>query len=279
MRCRVYGSFHELADDTLRIKMFLGSRRNDSTGSEYMEHAPCISQIATLLADPKRSAMMWALMDGSARATEELAVLAGLSQSSASAHLGRLSAGGLLRVENRGRKRFFRLAAPEVGAAIEALASATFASAPQDVRDVFKRNAPLVKPQVVRSSLLSARLCGDHLGGTLSADLYQRLLEAGWIEHFDRRVTVTLKGATELAARGVFIQALVHHNGRVACACPDWSERRPHMGGSLGAALLQLFMQSGWLSLPNDSRALQVTASGQREIHRFASETELEMVL
>ena len=85
-----------------------------------MEHAPCISQIATLLADPKRSAMMWALMDGSARHTEELALMAGLSPSSASAHLGRLLAGGLLKVEARGRKRFFRLTAPEVGAAIEA---------------------------------------------------------------------------------------------------------------------------------------------------------------
>jgi DNA-binding transcriptional ArsR family regulator len=227
-----------------------------------MEHAPCISQIATLLADPKRSAMMWALMDGSARQAEDLALLAGLSPSSASAHLGRLSAGGLLKVEIRGRKRFFRLAAPEVGAAIEALASATLASTPQGRR----------------SSLLRARLCDDHLGGTLAADLYQRLLDAGWIEQFDQRVTITLKGSTELAARGVFIQALAHRNGKSACACPDWSERRPHMGGSLGAALLQLFMQSGWLSLPNDSRALQVTAAGQREIHRFAKETELEVV-
>ena len=113
--CPVYGGFNALADDTLLVKMSLSSRRNDSTGSEYMEHAPCISQIATLLADPKRSAMMWALMDGSARQTEELALLAGLSPSSASAHLGRLSAGGLLKVEVRGRKRFFRLAAPEVG--------------------------------------------------------------------------------------------------------------------------------------------------------------------
>lgn len=143
-----------------------------------MEHAPCISQIATLLADPKRSAMMWALMDGSARATEELALLAGLSPSSASAHLGRLSAGGLLRVESRGRKRFFRLAAPEIGAAIEALASATFASAPQDIPEVFKRNAPLLKPRAVRSSLLSARLCDDHLGGpcppTCISDCWKR---------------------------------------------------------------------------------------------------------
>lgn len=244
-----------------------------------MEHAPCISQIATLLADPKRSAMMWALMDGSARLAEELALLAGLSPSSASAHLGRLSAGGLLKVETRGRKRFFRLAAPEVGAAIEALASATLASKSQGTADIFKHTTPLAKPQARRSSLLRARLCDDHLGGTLAADLYQRLLDAGWIEQFEQRVTITLKGSTELAARGVFIQALAHRNGKSACACPDWSERRPHMGGSLGAALLQLFMQSGWLSLPGDSRALQVTPSGQREIHRFARDTELEMVL
>jgi DNA-binding transcriptional ArsR family regulator len=239
-----------------------------------MEHAPCISQIATLLADPKRSAMMWALMDGSARHTEELALMTGVSPSSASAHLGRLSAGGLLKVEARGRKRFFRLTAPEVGAAIEALASA-----PQDIPDIFKRTAPLAKPRPTGSSLLRARLCDDHLGGTLAADLYQRLLEAGWIEQFDQRVTVTLKGATQLEARGVFIQALAHRNGKVACACPDWSERRPHLGGALGAALLQLFMQSGWLSLPMDSRALQLTPAGQREIHRFAKQTELEMAL
>ena len=119
-----------------------------------MEHAPCISQIATLLADPKRSAMMWALMDGTARQSEDLALLAGVSPSSASAHLGRLSAGGLLKVEIRGRKRFFRLAAPEVAAAIEALASATIASAPRDIPDIFKRHTLLSRTQAVPSPLL-----------------------------------------------------------------------------------------------------------------------------
>jgi len=242
-----------------------------------MEHAPCISQIATLLADPKRSAMMWALMDGSARQTEELALLAGLSPSSASAHLGRLSAGGLLKVEERGRKRFYRLAAPEVGAAVEALASATLASKPREIPEAIKRSNLMGKRQTAPSSLLQARLCDDHLGGTLAADLYQRLLDAGWIEQSDQRVVVTHKGATQLANRGVFIQALAHRNAKVACACPDWSERRPHLGGSLGAALLQLFMQSGWLTLPNESRALQITAAGQREVHRFAKKAELEM--
>ncbi|MEN2397772.1 ArsR/SmtB family transcription factor [Pseudomonas halotolerans] len=242
-----------------------------------MEHAPCISQIATLLADPKRSAMMWALMDGTARQAEELALLAGLSPSSASAHLGRLAAGGLLKVEARGRKRFFRLAAPEIGAAVEALASATLASTPRQLPDVFKRGVMPAKAPSAPASLMRARLCEDHLGGTLAADLYQRLLDAGWIEQGDQRVIVTHKGANELAGRGLFIQALAHRNARTACACPDWSERRPHLGGALGAALLQLFMQSGWLSLPNDSRALQVTVLGQQEIHRFATQDAVEM--
>ena len=242
-----------------------------------MEHAPCISQIATLLADPKRSAMMWALMDGTARQAEELALLAGLSPSSASAHLGRLSAGGLLKVEIRGRKRFFRLAAPEIGAAVEALASATLASAPRKLPTAFKRGALPTKAPSAPASLIRARLCDDHLGGTLAADLYQHLLDAGWIEQCEQRVIVTHKGASQLAGRGLFIQALAHRNARIACACLDWSERRPHLGGALGAALLQLFMQSGWLSLPNDSRAVQVTVLGQQEIHRFAEQETVEM--
>lgn len=242
-----------------------------------MEYAPCISQIATLLADPKRSAMMWALMDGTARQSEELALLAGLSPSSASAHLARLSAGGLLKVEARGRKRFFRLAAPEIGAAVEALASASIASAPLATPNVFKRSIFTAKSQTPASSLFKARICHDHLGGEIAADLYQRLLDAGWIEQSHQRIDVTHKGASQLATRGIFIQALAQRDTRMACSCPDWSERRPHLGGALGAGLLQLFMQSGWLHIPGESRALQITAAGQREIAGFAKVTELEM--
>jgi DNA-binding transcriptional ArsR family regulator len=246
-----------------------------------MEYAPCISQIATLLADPKRSAMMWALMDGTARQSEELALLAGLSPSSASAHLARLSAGGLLKVEARGRKRFFRLAAPEVGAAVEALASASIASAPLAAPNVFKRSifpAKSQTPASSSSSLRKARICHDHLGGEIAADLYQRLLDAGWIEQSHQRIVVTQKGASQLATRGIFIQALAQRDTPMACSCPDWSERRPHLGGALGAGLLQLFMQSGWLNLPGESRALQITAAGQHEIAGFAKVTEMELV-
>lgn len=94
-----------------------------------MEQAPCISQIASLLAEPKRTAMLWALMDGSAKSSQELATLTGLSPASANAHLARLTGGGLLRVEARRGKRLFRVAAADVSTAIDALASTTMASA------------------------------------------------------------------------------------------------------------------------------------------------------
>ncbi|MEB0043213.1 MULTISPECIES: helix-turn-helix transcriptional regulator [unclassified Pseudomonas] len=230
-----------------------------------MEYAPCISQIATLLADPKRSAMIWALMDGTARAADELALLAGLSTSSAGAHLARLATGGLLKQEARGRKRFFRLAGPEIGAAVEALASASLVSIDRVSKSV---SQPVLSTPL---PLRRARICADHLGGELAAELYQRLLGAGWIEQQEQRIEVTSKGVAQFAERGIYVPALAHRKRQTVCACPDWSERTPHLGGALGAGLLQLFIQLGWLRTTDESTALQVSSSGQREISKIAS--------
>ena len=227
-----------------------------------MEAAPCISQIASLLAEPKRTAMLWALMDGSAKPSEELATLVGLSPASAHAHLGRLTAGGLLRVEVRRGARVFRLAAADVSAAIDALASTTMASAVRSAPDILP--AALVAPPPLRR----ARLCHGHLGGEVAAGLYQRMLEAGWIERHEQRTDVTATGAQHLALRGIFTQALA---SPVACDCFDWSQQQPHLGGALGAGLLQLFLQSSWVSVINESRAVVVTALGLAEINRLAA--------
>jgi DNA-binding transcriptional ArsR family regulator len=228
-----------------------------------MQQAPCISQIATLLADPKRTAILWALMDGSAKPTDELAALAGVTPASATAHLTRLAAGGLLRVEARGSKRFFRVAAADVSAAVDALASTTMASvaraAPSDATPV-----ALAAP----ASLRRARLCHGHLGGELAAGLYQRMLVAGWVERQELRINVTPMGARKLAGLGIFTQALAQP---IACDCFDWSEQQPHLGGALGAGLLQLFMQSGWVSVINESRALQISETGQLEMANLAA--------
>ncbi|MGH8417545.1 MAG: ArsR/SmtB family transcription factor [Pseudomonas sp.] len=228
-----------------------------------MEHAPCISQIAALLADPKRSAMMWALMDGASRAADELALLVGLSTSSAGSHLARLASGGLLRLGTRGKKRFFRLAAPEVGTAVQALASASMISAEVISRSLAQPLPPL--------PLRRASVCSDHLGGELATELYQRMLGAGWIEQCDQRLEVTSVGISRFAERGIFVPALAHRQRETVCACVDCSDVNPHLGGALGAGLLQLFMQLGWLRATEEASTLQVSSNGQREINKIAS--------
>ncbi|MBF6027904.1 helix-turn-helix domain-containing protein [Pseudomonas sp. P115] len=227
-----------------------------------MEEAPCISQIASLLADPKRTAMLWSLMDGSAKSSEDLASLAGLTLASANAHLARLTGSGLLRTEGRRGQRLFRVAAPDVSAAIDALATTTVASAVRRTPHV------LLSPLAAPLSLRRARLCHGHLGGELAAGLYERMLATGWIEHHEHRTEVTLKGAQHLASLGIFTQALATP---LVCDCFDWSQQYPHLGGALGAGLLQLFLQSNWVSVVSDSRALVVHDLGQVEISRLAA--------
>jgi DNA-binding transcriptional ArsR family regulator len=228
-----------------------------------MQYVPSISQIATLLADPKRSAMIWALIDGTARAADELAGMAGLTPSSASAHLARLSSGGLLKLEARGRKRFFRLAAPEVGRAVEALACVS-AGHP---RTSTGGTGLLLAPMSVRR----ARICADHLGGELATSLYQRLLQNGWIESVERQLIITPRGAEGLARFGIFTEGLVPRQQQAACQCSDWSDGRAHLGGALGASLMTLFQQSGWLRLTEASHVLRVTHAGLQAIGRLGT--------
>ena len=227
-----------------------------------MEAAPCISQIASLLAEPKRAAMLWALMDGSAKSSQELASLAGLSAASANAHLARLAGSGLLRVEARRGRRLFRVAAADVSNAVDALATSTMASAARSAPDAMP--ATLAAPALLRR----ARLCHGHLGGELAAQLYQRMVQAGWVERHEHRTDVTLKGTQRLAERGIFTQALA---SPLACDCFDWSQQQPHLGGALGAGLLRLFLQSNWISVINESRALRVSDTGLLEIARLAA--------
>ncbi|WP_298729651.1 transcriptional regulator [uncultured Pseudomonas sp.] len=234
-------------------------------GSRYFAKSESLFQ-----SFPKRSAMLWALIDGMARPSDELAHLAGLTPSSACAHLARLSASGLLKLEPRGRKRYFRLAGPEVGAAVEALASV----------QVISREASLEQGVTgIPLSMRRARLCGDHLGGELAADLYQRLFDAGWLEGLEHQIEVTLEGRAQFAGYGIFIEALAQHQRRSfsSCrCCSEWSDHRPHLGGALGSSLLKLFMQSSWIRESETSRRLHITAIGLHQINRIAEPTALK---
>jgi DNA-binding transcriptional ArsR family regulator len=234
-----------------------------------MNAVSSISQIAGLMADPKRSAMLWALIDGTPRPTDELAMMTGLTSSSACAHLSLLSSAGLLRLEARGRKRYFRLATPQVGAAVEALASVQLGG------DRQQRATPAQMPMSMRR----ARRCGDHLGGELAGELYHRLVVAGWLEGSERQLIVSEEGRVELAQIGVYIDALAprQQHACVICHCNEWSDQGPHLGGSLGRALLTLFLQSGWIREPDGTRAIQISAEGIQQINRIARVSTLQV--
>lgn len=227
-----------------------------------MDYIPRISRIATLLADPKRSAMLWALIDGATRGADELANLAGLTPSSASAHLSKLSAAGLLKREARGRKRFFRLAAPEVGMAVEALASvlAVQSEPERPSQRLLQRNAGAVR---------KACICKDHLGGELANELYEQFTKWGWVDTHPGGASLSSQGVLALAARGIYVQAFAQRGCLSVVTCCDWCTGRPHLSGVLGASLLQLFLQKNWVRRLDNSHALRVTRLGQQALAQW----------
>ncbi|MGE8361703.1 ArsR/SmtB family transcription factor [Pseudomonas sp.] len=228
-----------------------------------MEYSPGISSVAALLADPGRAAMVWALMDGSARPAGELALLAGLSPSSASAHLAKLTEGGLLVQQSHGRNRYYALAGPEVGQAVEALAGAALATLPRKSRVVpASRGTPM--------AMREARTCYDHLAGELAVGVFERMSAAGWLAQDGKQVTITDAGTQGLQVLGIDVPAVAQRRRQLACACPDWSERKPHLGGAIGAALLLRCKEAGWVRPSNSSRALHVSPEGRQVIGAIA---------
>ncbi|AFT86735.1 regulatory protein ArsR [Paraburkholderia phenoliruptrix BR3459a] len=227
-------------------------------------HFPGLSRIGALLADPGRAAMLWALMDGSARPAGELTMIAGLSPSAASAHLARLTDGGLLALEVRGRHRYFRIASADIAASIEALANVAQVSAPQ-------RPAP--RPvRTVPTEMRYARTCYDHMAGELSVRVFERLVGRGLLSVQGTSLEATADGAARFADWGIDLSAQRSRRRRFACTCPDWSERRPHLGGALGAALLESWAARGWVERTERPRILRITPAGHRHFDAFLAE-------
>jgi DNA-binding transcriptional ArsR family regulator len=224
-------------------------------------HFPGLSRIGALLADPGRAAMLWALMDGSARPAGELTLIAGLSPSAASAHLARLTDGGLLALEVRGRHRYYRIASPDIAASIEALANVAQAAAPQ---------RPTPRPaRTVPVDMRYARTCYDHMAGELAVRVYERLVGDGLLTREGDSLEATPAGAQRLAGWGIDVASQRARRRRFACTCQDWSERRPHLGGALGAALLDAWSSHGFIERAERPRVLRVTPSGRRHFEDF----------
>lgn len=220
-----------------------------------------IPRIATLFADPARARILRALMDGTRRPAGELAYSANISAQSASAHLAKLVGGGLLAAEAQGRHRYFRIVSPEVADAIESLASLSVAVGPRAPRN------PLPSKSVPIRFLYS-RTCYDHLAGEMSVKVLDAMLRTRWLTASGRDFHVTRLGEEKLAALDIDL-AVVRESRRVfARACVDLTQRRPHIGGALGAALLGLYVARAWILRSRRSRVVSITPKGQEAFRR-----------
>lgn len=211
--------------------------------------------IAAAIAEPSRARMLCCLMDGHARTSTELAAVAGVSASTASAHLARLKENRLIELVAQGKHRYYKLASTDVGAALEALL--VVAGAPS------KKFTPSTP-----SRLRQARTCYDHMAGSLAVALNEHFIAKGWLGAVAGSTDYTLSDEGEIAmtALGVDVATVRTRRRRFACACLDWSERKPHLAGALGAALLQLCLQRRWVEQDLDSRILSVTTEGRRQL-------------
>jgi DNA-binding transcriptional ArsR family regulator len=214
---------------------------------------PNIARLAALLADPARAQVMLALMDGRALTAGELAQASGVSPQTASSHLSKLIDGGLLAVASQGRHRYYRISGPDAAHLVETLSvlseeepTARIRTGPRDAK------------------LRTARICYDHLAGSMGVRLLDGLLANGALAGDDSNIRLTARGEQVFSDFGVDLGALKRKKRPLCRACLDWSERRPHLAGSIGAALLDRFLDEGWIRREKGSRTLIVSAEGLR---------------
>ena len=209
--------------------------------------------VAKLLANPARSAVVDALMHGRPLAAGELARIAGVRASTMSEHLSELLDGGLVAVITAGRHRYYQLSNADVAEALEA----------------FSRICPATPVRSLRQStasrtLRTARLCYDHVAGALGVALLDQMRSTGWLTSASGPdLRLTQPGTQALASIGVDIEGCRRARRHFARACLDWTERRPHLAGSLGAGVTSVLLDREWLRRTDAGRGLTVTSQGE----------------
>jgi DNA-binding transcriptional ArsR family regulator len=225
-----------------------------------MSSSALFAEVAALSGDPGRASMLHALMDGRALTASELARVAGVAPQTASGHLQRMTAAGLLRVHQQGRHRYYELATASVARMLESIMQVAAELAPDRRRlSVGPRDAALRK----------ARTCYDHFAGELGVALADALRKRGYVELTIDAGLITEPGLAFLGDIGMDAAALqvrgTHRSRRVLCRpCLDWSERRLHLGGLVGAAICSHSMAQGWTRRLEGTRAVLITAEGGR---------------
>jgi DNA-binding transcriptional ArsR family regulator len=215
------------------------------------------STIAAAIGVPARARMLYCLLDGHARTSTELAMVANVSPSTASVHLSRLESEHLVKAAVQGKYRYYSLEGPNVASVLEMLSVLAGESARRIVPNTASR-------------LRLGRTCYDHIAGILGVALLERFQLLRWLsaDANDRggSYDLTADGLKAFSALGMDIEQTRGLRRRFAFACLDWTERRPHIGGALGAALLKIALKRKWVRQDLDSRILDVTALGRREM-------------
>src|SRR6202165_6002493 len=236
-----------------------------------MASTAAFAEVAALAGDPARAAMLHALMDGRALTASELARVAGVAPQTASGHLAQLTQARLLAVEKQGRHRYHRLASSAVAQMMESI---------MRVASGLETDRPKLSVGPRDKALQAARTCHDHLAGRLGVALADALVAAGYAELATDAGVITGAGIAFLARVGGDIEALLARRGRrparILCRpCLDWSERRPHLAGAVGAALCAHSLVQGWIRRVDGSRAVTITPAGY-QVFREQFHAQLE---
>jgi DNA-binding transcriptional ArsR family regulator len=218
-----------------------------------MKESVQISEVAALVGDPARANMLSALMDGRALTAGELAYAAGVSPQTTSGHLAKLTEARLLVPQKQGRHRYYRLATPAVGRMIEGIMAVAVDGPP--------RHSP---PGKFDAALRNARTCYDHFAGRLGVGLADAPVARGHVMLGDDGGEVTESGVDFLSGFGIDLAAARQRKRAFCRPCLDWTERRPHLAGAVGAALASRCFDMRWFERMRDSRALVITPAGRR---------------
>lgn len=228
-----------------------------------MREGPDIASLAALIGDPARANMLIALMSGMALTAGELAREAGVLPQTASSHLARLKEARLVVMAVQGRHRYFQLGGPDVAGAIEGL------------MELASRTGQLrTRPGPRDPAMREARVCYDHLAGTLGVRLHDAMIERGFVIATRDGLGVSKDGRSRFVAEGINVAELEQKARPLCRACLDWSERRYHLTGSLGASLLQLFFKRGWASRDPKGRAILFTPAGRASFEAFIDDKQ-----
>jgi DNA-binding transcriptional ArsR family regulator len=220
-----------------------------------MRDAPDLAGLAALIGDPARARMLTAVMSGKALTATELALEAGVAASTASTHLAKLTAGQILAIEKQGRHRYFRLFDAEIASMLE------------ELMGIASRRGPKRRTGPADPALRVARVCYDHLAGERGVWLMDQFHERGLLDGFD----LSSDAQAFFTRFGIDVASLAKLRRPLCRPCLDWSERRHHLGGALGAAILDRIFTLRWARRELNSRAVVFSTSGERSMRRLFS--------